>query len=72
MIAEETEGQPTLAPVLLQGRKIIAKQFRVRPLVVSEWVKAGAPIFIAGQMWQAEFWTLLHWLVKHRPAIGGD
>lgn len=64
-----TSERPVFTPILLQGRRVIATTFRVRPCVVTQWAKEGAPIFLSGQMWQADYVSLVHWLEENRPAF---
>lgn len=54
-------------PVLLQGRRQIAACFRVRPAVVTQWAREGAPMYQAGQMWQADYMRMVLWLERHSP-----
>lgn len=60
-----------LQPFLMQGKKRIAEVFKVKPETVTEWVRDGAPIFLVGKMWQAEYSNLVRWLEEVKPAKNG-
>lgn len=53
---------------LINGRKNIAKQFRVKPDKIKAWIAAGAPIWFNGSAWQTDFSMLVDWLAKNRQA----
>lgn len=61
------ESVLVLAPVHLRSKDSIAETFGVAPCTVVEWAREGAPIFLAGNRYQAEYYSLIHWLNKNRP-----
>lgn len=56
------------APFLMQGKRKIAEVFGVKPQTVVDWVENGAPIFMAGGKWQADYYNLIAWLEQVKPA----
>lgn len=58
-----------VAPLHLQRREEIAGTFFVSPETVTEWAKDGAPIFVVGNKYQADYHALTNWLIKNRPAF---
>ena len=58
-----------LAPLHIKRREDIADIFGVSSETVTEWAKDGAPIFLAGNKYQADYHALVGWLSKNRPAF---
>jgi hypothetical protein len=57
-----------LSTKLLQRKEVIAEIFGVNPETVTTWAKEGAPIFLVGNMYQADYHALVEWLRENRPA----
>ncbi|MDR2056585.1 MAG: hypothetical protein LBQ10_12080 [Desulfovibrio sp.] len=55
-----------LAPLHIKRKEDIADIFGVKPDTVTEWAKAGAPIFLVGNRYQTDYHALVEWLSKNR------
>lgn len=65
-----SEDKPfLLAPLHIKRKEDISDIFGVSPETVTEWAKEGAPIFIAGNKYQADYHALIAWLCKNKPAF---
>jgi phage terminase Nu1 subunit (DNA packaging protein) len=58
-----------LAPMHLKRKEDIAVAFGVNPETVTSWAKDGAPIFLVGNMYQADYHALVEWLSKNKHAF---
>jgi hypothetical protein len=58
-----------LAPVHLKRKAGIADRFGVCAETVTQWAKEGAPIFLVGNKYQADYHSLVAWLSRNRPAF---
>ena len=69
MSRAESENIFLLAPLHIKRREEIADMFDVSESTVTEWARDGAPIFIAGNKYQVEYYSLVQWLAKNKPAF---
>lgn len=58
-----------LAPLHIKSKGDIADIFGVSPDTVTKWAKEGAPIFLVGNKYQVDYYSLVNWLSKSRPAF---
>mgnify|MGYP003620302078 CR=1 FL=1 len=65
----ENEKIFLLAPLHIKRKEDIADTFDVSPETVTEWAREGAPIFMAGNKYQADYYALINWLSKNKPAF---
>lgn len=52
------------APIHMAGANEIADVFHVSRRAVARWIRAGAPIFLVGKKYQANYGELWEWLKK--------
>lgn len=57
-----------LAPLHIKTKKDIAGIFGVSEATVAAWAKEGAPIFLLGNKYQADYHSLVNWFSKNKPA----
>lgn len=55
-------SQPIFAPVHMAGAEEIAGVFGVKVDTVRGWRGAGAPIYLVGKKFQANYYDLWQWL----------
>ena len=58
-----------LAPLHIKRKEDIADIFSVSPDTVTLWAKQGAPIFLAGNKYQVDYYAMVNWLTRHKPAF---
>lgn len=58
-----------LAPLHLKRKEDIAALFEVAPETITTWAKEGAPIFLVGNKYQADYYALVTWLSKNKPVF---
>jgi Phage DNA packaging protein Nu1. len=55
-----------LVPMLMRRKSDIADVFEVKMETVVKWAKEGAPIFLAGKRYCADYHAMVAWLTEHR------
>ncbi len=58
-----------VAPLPIKRKADIAKIFGVSEDTVQGWAREGAPIFMAGKRYQADYHALVGWLCRNKPAV---
>ena len=59
-----TIDTPIFAPIHMTGANEIADVFRVSRRAVVRWARDGAPIYLVGKTYQANYGELWDWLKK--------
>lgn len=59
-------NSPVLIPIHLRGADEIAEVFGVARAAVIGWLRDGAPIYLIGKKYQANYYELWYWIQKKR------
>ena len=64
MTEKITIDAPIFAPIHMTGANEIADVFQVSRRAVVRWAREGAPIYLVGKKYQANYNELWEWLKK--------